>query len=196
MQCILKNLNLRITLGIRKRTAKGEPIMYDLESKIDQAVFPGLQGGPHENTISAMAVAFKQAQTTEFYDYQVQVLKNAQALANRLMHHGYELATGGTDNHLCLLDLRPLGTDGARVEFVLELMGIACNKNTCPGDKSAMKPGGIQCTLKYQPNAGKLLKDFKAFCLKDEQFKAEVAAKKAQVEKFTDRFEMPGFDNF
>jgi len=72
------------------------------------------------------------------------VAKNAKALAKGLETRGYKLSTGGTETHLCLLDLRPLGLDGAKVERVLEESMIICNKNTCPGDKSALKPGGIR----------------------------------------------------
>lgn len=68
--------------------------MYDLQSKIDQAVFPGLQGGPHENTIAAMAVAFAQTRTTQFIEYQHRVVANAKIMASRLIHHGYKISTG------------------------------------------------------------------------------------------------------
>lgn len=71
--------------------------MYDLQSKIDAAVFPGLQGGPHENTIAAMAVAMAQAKTTEFVEYQRQVIANAQAMSRRLKEHGYAISTGKLD---------------------------------------------------------------------------------------------------
>merc|ERR1712118_375959 len=81
----------------------GEPVMYNLERRINDAVFPGLQGGPHNHTIS-----------------------------------------GGTSNHLCLIDLRPKGVDGARAERIMEMAHIAVNKNTVPGDTSALVPGGIR----------------------------------------------------
>ena len=130
--------------GQRGVDKKGNPIMYDIEDKINFAVFPGLQGGPHNHTIAGLAVALKQAASPEFKEYQVQVLKNMKAMANRLQKHGIELVSGGTDNHLALLDLRPMGVDGSRVERVLELAHIACNKNTVPGDVSAMVPGGLR----------------------------------------------------
>ena len=120
---------------------KGNPVMYDLEDKINFAVFPGLQGGPHNHTIAGLAVALKQAASPEFAEYQRQVMRNMKAMSERLKSHGIELVSGGTDNHLVLADLRPLGVDGSRVERVLELAHIACNKNTVPGDKSAMVPG-------------------------------------------------------
>ncbi|GLG95283.1 Serine hydroxymethyltransferase [Gryllus bimaculatus] len=130
--------------GVRSVNKNGEKIMYDLEAKINQAVFPGLQGGPHNNTIAGIATAFKQARTPEFKAYQKQVLLNASRLSSGLQNLGYKLATGGTDVHLVLVDLRPAGITGARAEFILESISIACNKNTVPGDKSALNPSGIR----------------------------------------------------
>ncbi|CUS11885.1 unnamed protein product [Tuber aestivum] len=130
--------------GVRKTDKKGKDIMYELENPINTSVFPGHQGGPHNHTITALAVALKQAKTQEFKEYQQQVLKNAKALANKLSALGYEIVSGGTDNHLVLVDLKPKGIDGARVERVLELINVAANKNTVPGDVSALKPGGLR----------------------------------------------------
>jgi glycine hydroxymethyltransferase len=124
--------------------------MWNLEDAINSSVFPGHQGGPHNHTITALSVALKQAQTDEFKAYQEAVLLNAQAFAKRLGDPkdkgglGYTIVSGGTDNHLVLVDLKPQGVDGARVERVLELVGVASNKNTVPGDKSALKPGGLR----------------------------------------------------
>jgi glycine hydroxymethyltransferase len=118
--------------------------MYDLESRINAAVFPGHQGGPHNHTITALAVALKQAQSSEFREYQTQVLKNCKAMADGFLSKGYKLVSGGTDNHLILIDLKPNKVDGAKVEKVLELANVALNKNTVPGDKSAMVPGGVR----------------------------------------------------
>jgi len=130
--------------GVRKTDKKGNEVMYNLEGPVNQAVFPGLQGGPHNHTITALATALKQASTPEFVEYQTQVLSNCQAFAKALNTRGYELVSGGTDNHLLLVDLRPSGIDGARVESVLEMASVALNKNTVPGDKSAFIPGGIR----------------------------------------------------
>lgn len=79
----------------------------DLEAKVNFAVFPSIQGGPHENTIAAIAVAMKEANSTEFKEYAQQVRKNAKTLAEALLKKGYRLQSGGTDNHLVLWDLRP-----------------------------------------------------------------------------------------
>lgn len=130
--------------GFRSVNAKGDKIMYDLESRINQAVFPGLQGGPHNNAIAGIATAMHQTMTPEYKDYQTQVVKNAQRLCKGLMEKGYKIATGGTDVHLVLVDLRPNGITGARAEYILEEVSIACNKNTVPGDKSALNPSGIR----------------------------------------------------
>lgn len=130
--------------GQKGTDKKGNPIMYDMENAINFSVFPGLQGGPHNHTISGLACALKQAAAPEFKAYQQQVLRNSQALANGLQSRGYSLVSGGTDNHIVLTDLRPKGVDGSRVERVLELAHIATNKNTVPGDVSAMVPGGLR----------------------------------------------------
>lgn len=85
-----------------------------------------------------------QAHSPDFVAYQKQVVANAKAFASSLLSHGIELVSGGTDNHLLLLDLRPKNIDGARVERVLELVNIAANKNTVPGDRSALVPSGLR----------------------------------------------------
>jgi len=88
--------------GVKGKDAKGNEIKYNLEDPINQAVFPGLQGGPHNHTITALAVALKQASLPEFKQYQRQVLANSRAMANKLTSLGYKLVSGGTDNHLVL----------------------------------------------------------------------------------------------
>jgi len=130
--------------GVRNVDKSGKEILYDLEDRVNQSVFPGHQGGPHNHTITALAVALKQAKSPEFASYQHQVLKNNKTLANYLNQKGYKLVSGGTDNHLCLVDLRPKNVNGAKVERILELVNVALNKNTVPGDVSALNPGGIR----------------------------------------------------
>ena len=131
--------------GVRSVDAKtGKEIMYDLEGPINFSVFPGHQGGPHNHTITALAVALKQAASPDFKTYQEQVVKNAKALENKFKELGHKLVSDGTDSHMVLLDLRQHSLDGARVEAVLEQMNIACNKNSIPGDKSALSPCGIR----------------------------------------------------
>lgn len=152
--------------GVRRVDKKGNEDMYDLENPINASVFPGHQGGPHNHTISALAVALHQAQSPEFKEYQKTVLLNAKALAERLGNPkdkgglGYTVVSGGTDNHLVLVDLKDRGVDGARVERVLELVGVASNKNTVPGDVSAMKPGGLRMGSPAMTTRGLLPEDF------------------------------------
>lgn len=152
--------------GVRRIDKKGNKELYDLENPINASVFPGHQGGPHNHTISALAVALHQAQSQEFKEYQKTVLLNAKALAERLGKPkdkgglGYKVVGGGTENHLVLLDLKDRGIDGARVERVLELVGVASNKNTVPGDTSAMKPGGLRMGSPAMTTRGLMPEDF------------------------------------
>lgn len=148
--------------GVRSVNKKGEEVMYNLENPINSSVFPGHQGGPHNHTIAALAVALNQAKTSQFREYQEAVLANAQAFATRLSGDlDYKLVSGGTDNHLVLVDLKEKGIDGARVERVLELCGIASNKNTVPGDRSALKPGGLRLGTPAMTTRGFGTGDFK-----------------------------------
>ncbi|RKO65623.1 serine hydroxymethyltransferase [Desulfofundulus salinus] len=101
---------------------------------IDKAVFPGIQGGPLMHVIAAKAVALKEAQQPEFKEYQRQIVKNARALARALMDRGFELVSGGTDNHLMLVDLRNKGVTGREAETVLDSVGVTVNKNAIPYD--------------------------------------------------------------
>jgi glycine hydroxymethyltransferase len=147
--------------GVRSTDAKtGKEIMYDLENPINFSVFPGHQGGPHNHTITALAVALKQAASPEFKTYQQQVVNNAKALEKKFKELGYKLVSDGTDSHMVLLDLRPQALDGARVEGVLEQINIACNKNSIPGDKSALTPCGIRIGTPAMTSRGFGEKDF------------------------------------
>jgi glycine hydroxymethyltransferase len=117
----------------------------EFAEKIDKAVFPGLQGGPHEHTIAAKAVAFKEASTPEFKEYSKQIVSNAKQLASSLMEKGYRLVSNGTDNHLILVDVRKSGISGIDAEKALEKAGIYCNKNTIPFETgSPWDPSGIR----------------------------------------------------
>jgi glycine hydroxymethyltransferase len=116
-----------------------------LEESINSAVFPSLQGGPHNHQIAAVAVALKEAMDPSFKDYIDQVLKNAKVLAEELKKYGYNVVTGGTDNHLVLWDVKSTtGLSGARMEKICELCDISVNKNSVYGDTSAVNPGGIR----------------------------------------------------
>lgn len=210
--------------GVRSVKANGDKVLYDLESKINQAVFPGLQGGPHNHAIAGIATCMMQAQTPEFKDYQVQIIKNARALCEGLLQKGYSISTGGTDVHLVLVDLRPAGITGARAEYVLEEISIACNKNTVPGDKSALNPSGIrlgtpalttrgltegdmakvvefidrglQLSKEITAVSGPKLVDFKRVLHEDPTFNAKVQALKKEVQNYSEKFPMPGYEEF
>uniref|UniRef100_A0A8C3JJM2 Serine hydroxymethyltransferase n=1 Tax=Calidris pygmaea TaxID=425635 RepID=A0A8C3JJM2_9CHAR len=200
----------------------GKETLYDLEDRVNFAVFPSLQGGPHNHAIAAVAVALKQASSPAFHQYCQQVLRNAKAMAQALLQRGYTLVSGGTDNHLVLVDLRPKGIDGARAERVLELVSITANKNTCPGDKSALTPGGLRLgapaltsrhfreedfqkvvafidegialALDVKSKTSKL-QDFKTFLLQDAETQRRLADLRQRVETFARAFPMPGFSD-
>ena len=112
---------------------------------VDKAVFPGLQGGPHMHTMTAVAVAMAEADTTEFVAYAKQVVENAKALAEKLMEYGFDLVTGGTDNHLILIDLRSKNIPGRKLAKALDRARIVTNYNTVPGDPAPpANPNGLR----------------------------------------------------
>lgn len=127
-------------------TDKGLEKDPELADKIDKTVFPGMQGGPHDHTTAAMAVAFKEAMSQEFKDYAKQMILNSKALAEALKKHGFRLVTGGTDNHMMLVDLTNYGKGfGVFAQEALDQIGITVNKNTIPKDPSSpFYPSGIR----------------------------------------------------
>uniref|UniRef100_N1R1U0 glycine hydroxymethyltransferase n=1 Tax=Aegilops tauschii TaxID=37682 RepID=N1R1U0_AEGTA len=133
--------------NMRKRGgsfSQGDENDYDFEDKINFAVFPSLQGGPHNNHIAALAITLKQVATPEYKAYIQQVKKNAQALASALLRRKCRLVTGGTDNHLVLWDLRTFGLTGKNFEKVCELCHISINKTPIYGDNGSISPGGVR----------------------------------------------------
>lgn len=122
----------------------------DLSTKIDRGVFPGEQGGPHMNSVAGLAVALKFAQTEQFKQLQDETVRNAIRLATRLQERGLRIPHGGTDSHMLVVDLRPIkGEDGTSLSGdmaarILDLIGIVCNRQTIPGDRSALRPSGIR----------------------------------------------------
>jgi len=188
------------------------------ESKINNAVFPALQGGPHEHQIAGVATQLKECMTPEFKVYIQQVKKNASILAEKLVDLGYSIASGGTENHLVLWDLKPNKVTGSKFEKMCDAVNITLNKNCVPGDRSAVTPGGVrigacamttrtlveadfekiaellgktlELTIKTQGITGPKLKDFVA-AIKDN---AEVEAIRSEVNNFATKFPMPGFD--
>eukprot|EP01086_Lenisia_limosa_P000524 TRINITY_DN10929_c0_g1_i1.p1 TRINITY_DN10929_c0_g1~~TRINITY_DN10929_c0_g1_i1.p1 ORF type:complete len:450 (-),score=180.78 TRINITY_DN10929_c0_g1_i1:35-1384(-) len=187
------------------------------EEAINFAVFPSNQGGPHEHQIAAVATCLKQVASPEFVDYAKQVVSNSKKLAEALMALDYTLVSNGTDNHLLLWNLNPLGLTGSKMETLLEECSITVNKNTVQGDRSALSPGGlrlgapaltsrgmknddftkiasfldkaVKIALEIQASHGKKLVDFK----KGMHGNEKLATLKKEVEEFATQFPMPGF---
>merc|ERR1712084_175166 len=190
--------------------------MPDIKERIDMAVFPGLQGGPHNHQIGGLAVQLLEVQSADFHEYSKQVVSNAKILADTLKSKGHKLASDGTDNHLVLWDLRPHGLTGSKVEKVCEAASISLNRNAVHGDASALSPGGVRigtpamttrgcgveefkqianfldrcCTiaLNIQKEKGKKLKDFELGLAGDD----DVSKLKADVEAWASSFGYPG----
>jgi glycine hydroxymethyltransferase len=132
-----------------------------LKDRIDFAVFPSSQGGPHNNTIAAVAVALNQVNTPEFVDYSKQVISNAQLLARELQKHDFEIITNGTDNHIVLVNLKNKGITGSKFEKIAELCNVSVNKNTVATDKSALNPSGVRLGTSAMTSRGFKEEDFK-----------------------------------
>ena len=191
----------------------------EYQNGIDFAVFPSVQGGPHENAIAAVATTMYQANTPEFKQYIQNVKENAKVLASSLMELGYDVVTNGTDNHIVLWSLRKQGLTGSKMEKILELANISVNKNSIAGDKSALSPSGVRLgtpaltsrnlttddfktiagfldravkiALNIQESAGKALAAFTK-ALDDNE---EITALKNDVREFASKFPMPGVNS-
>jgi glycine hydroxymethyltransferase len=116
----------------------------DIKERIDMAVFPALQGGPHNHQIGALAAQLKEVNTPEFVEYSKTVVANAAMMAETLKSKGHKLASDGTDNHLVLWDVRPHGLTGSKIEKVCDAVSISLNRNAVHGDASALSPGGVR----------------------------------------------------
>ena len=169
------------------RGPRGGMIMCKEEyaQKIDKAIFPGTQGGPLMHIIAAKAVCFKEALTPEYKEYMTQVVKNAKALAEGLMANGLDIVSGGTDNHLMLVDLRKYNVTGKDAEKMLDEVRVTCNKNTIPFDpQSPFVTSGVRLGTPAVTTRGMKEEDMKEIAaiisgtLKDfEGFKAEAIAR-------------------
>lgn len=182
---------------------------------IDFSVFPGLQGGPHNHQIGALATQLLEAGTPEFKEYIIQVKKNAKHLAKYLTDRNFNLVTGGTDNHIILIDIRDKELSGSKVEYICEKINISLNKNSVFGDKSAINPGGVRlgtaaltsrgfkeadfskvgellvssirlCEL-IQNKSGKKLVDFKRVA--EEEYGDYIISLRTEVELFSKNFD-------
>ena len=170
----------------------------DFAQRIDKAIFPGLQGGPHNHTIAGIATALGEASTNEFKDYAKQVVKNAQVLSAELKKYGYDIVSGGTDNHLFLMDVTSAGLSGGEAGNLLEKANITVNKNAIPNDtRKPWDPSGIRIGTPALTTRG--MKE-------DEMVKVaeyinsvlrskgedEVEKIKKEVESFANKFKIPG----
>jgi glycine hydroxymethyltransferase len=151
----------------------------ELEEKINKSVFPGLQGGPHMNTIAGIAYAFGRALKKDFYNYQKQIVKNSKKLAEELIKKGFELYTGGTDNHLMIIDLKALNLDGKTAESLLEKVNIIANRNSLPSDTSPFNPSGIRLGTPAITSRGMKEKEM----IKIAEFFERILIKKEKPEK-------------
>lgn len=195
----------------------------DLENKINFAVFPSLQGGPHNNTIAGVATQLKVVATDRFVQYSKQVVANADAMAKALIGAGYTLATGGTDNHLILWDLRPQGLTGNKFELLSDECSVTVNKNAINGDKSAFSPGGVRvgspaltsrgmnesdfvkvagflggvvdiCLAVQKAAGSKKMSDFTKTMKTNPECLGMIAELRKNVEAFATQFPIPGVD--
>ena len=170
----------------------------EFAKKIDSQVFPGIQGGPLMHVIAAKAVCFGEALKPDFKTYSAQVVKNAQAIAARLTQHGFRICSGGTDNHVMLVDLRPKGLNGSEASVALDEAGITVNKNGIPFDTgSPMKPSGIRIGTPAVTTRGMVEKDveqvadFIAEALADHTNTAKLHAIRDKVFAFNRAFPLP-----
>jgi len=162
---------------------------------INKAVFPGLQGGPHENNIAAKAVAFKEALEPEFKEYARQIMKNAKALEKEFKKRDYNLCFGGTDNHLLLIDLTSKGLSGKEAQIALDKAGITVNKNMIPDDpRSPFDPSGIRLgtpaltTRGMKENEMRTIAGWIDEVIMNWQDETKLAAIKQQVIELTKKF--------
>ncbi|NTY00490.1 serine hydroxymethyltransferase [Deinococcus sp. JMULE3] len=163
----------------------------EIGAKIDRAVFPGYQGGPLEHVIAAKAVAFGECLTDEFKAYAAQIVRNAQALAKAFQDKGYRVVSGGTDNHLFVLDLRPQGLNGTKATRLLDANHITISKSTLPYDtEKILHGGGIRIGTPAVTTRGMVESDMQTVAdLIDRALKGEDV--KAEVHAFAGAFRIP-----
>jgi glycine hydroxymethyltransferase len=186
------------------RGPRGAMIMSTEEhaKAIDKAVFPGLQGGPHNHTTAGIAVALHEAAQPAFRDYAHQVVANARVLADALTERGFDLVSGGTDNHLILIDLASKGIAGKPAAQALDRAGIELNYNTVPYDpRKPFDPSGIRLgtpalttrglTEEQMPQVAAWMDDAITAAVKDDE--AAIAAIAGEVRSLLSGYPMPGF---
>lgn len=174
----------------------------DLVRKYNSAVFPNMQGGPMMHSIAAKAVAYKEAAQPEFKEYAAAIVQNAQSLAAALASGGLRIVSGGTDNHLMLVDVRPLGLTGKEAETALHAAGIVANKNTIPNDpESPMVTSGVRIgtpavtSRKMDASDMETVAGFILDAVKAAGDDAALKSLKGAVSKFASQFHVPGLDD-
>lgn len=184
------------------RGPRGAIIMCkeELAERIDKAVFPGLQGGPHNHTTAGIAIALKEANTKEFKEYAKAVVENAQQLSKELISKGYSIVSGGTDNHLFLLDaVQSCGLSGGELSDLLEKVGITVNKNAIPNDsRKPWDPSGIRIGTPAITTRGMRIADMSKIAeyidmaVKNRDNQSKLVEIKEQVRKLMSAFPIPG----
>ena len=183
------------------RGPRGGMILSDgtYAKELDRAVFPGLQGGPHDHTTAAIAVALKEAATPEFRTYAHQIVTNARALAEALDGHGFRLISGGTDNHLILMDVTKRGINGKPAAQALNRAGIECNYNTVPFDpRKPFDPSGVRIGTPAVTSRGMreaqmpLIAAWIDRVIASADDETEIARVRAEVTEFCRAFPAPG----
>lgn len=186
------------------RGPRGAMIMCreNLAKQIDRAIFPGLQGGPHDHTTAAIAVTLEEAARPEFKEYAKQIVKNAKVLAEELLKYDFDLVTGGTDNHLILIDMTSKGLTGKQTSRALMSVGIECNCNTVPYDKrSPFDPSGIRIGTPAVTSRGMKENEMKQIAAYINRVVENIGNEKilGQIQQavrgFCAKFRMPGLDN-
>lgn len=167
----------------------------NIPTLIDRAIIPGIQGGPHNHQTAAIAVALKEALKPDFKEYGHQIVRNAKALADGLLSHGFNLVTGGTDNHLMVVDLTSKGVSGKEAEKALDKAGITVNKNTVPFEpRSPFDPSGIRLgtpaltTRGMKENEMRLIADFIDRAIIDHENSDALSQIRAEVKMLTNQF--------
>lgn len=168
---------------------------------IDRAIFPGMQGGPHDHINAAKAVAFKEALQPEFQTYAAQVIKNAKVMGEELINHGFKIISDGTDNHLLLIDMNSKNTTGKIAEKALEDAGISCNKNMIPDDpRTPFDPSGIRVgtpavtTRGMKENEMKIIAKWINDVVENPENTDLKAKVKAEIKDLCKGFPVPGID--
>lgn len=168
---------------------------------VDKAVFPGMQGGPHEHIIAAKAVAFGEALKPEFQEYARQVIANAKVLAEEFVQKGFRVISGGTDNHLMVVDMTSKGLSGKEAEVVLDKVGISVSRSTIPNDPNPpMNPSGVRFGTPAITTRGMKENDMKkvAFwideAIKNKDSESELSRIKEEVKEFCLQFPVPGIN--